>query len=459
MGLKRVNIFTTTPGTPIPVPPAADAANLLYDISSNSLSAVLAGGTINPISSSSNSINVSGGVLTVLPGTNILTGGTAGQPIISVVPNPQFSTIEILQPNTTGGTPITFILTGGANINLAINTEVPGAIFDFSAEKKWTGGSTFPEQSEILIKAPTYDNILVTNTSTVTIDNAPQMGLVGSSTNIATALRIKSGGTRIDNGTLYIGTFPDGGWPNNSNPIAGYRNSDDSCFMEMTNGFSGTSALAGFSANNDLENSTVLGITSSGFSNFGFTPDTSFLGAFGSGGLTVRTFAEAPILFSINSTEAMRISSGRSIGIGTSNPSRLLDVNGDQRLNGNLFITSHINWVYVLGVSPGNFETGRDSSGDLVNNVPTGANQNFTIQGASSLFLKSGGNNGMGTVNPSAKLTISGATGYDQLNLTASYTPTSTADSNGHQGDIAWDANFIYVKTGAGWKRSALSTF
>lgn len=41
----------------------------------------------------------------------------------------------------------------------------------------------------------------------------------------------------------------------------------------------------------------------------------------------------------------------------------------------------------------------------------------------------------------------------------ATRTPANSADAQGSTGDIAWDASFIYVKTGAGWKRSALSTF
>lgn len=40
-----------------------------------------------------------------------------------------------------------------------------------------------------------------------------------------------------------------------------------------------------------------------------------------------------------------------------------------------------------------------------------------------------------------------------------SLTPTSSADASGNTGDIAYDDNYIYVKTSAGWKRSALSTF
>lgn len=38
-------------------------------------------------------------------------------------------------------------------------------------------------------------------------------------------------------------------------------------------------------------------------------------------------------------------------------------------------------------------------------------------------------------------------------------TPTGSADASGQTGQIVYDSNFIYVKTGAGWKRSALAAF
>lgn len=41
----------------------------------------------------------------------------------------------------------------------------------------------------------------------------------------------------------------------------------------------------------------------------------------------------------------------------------------------------------------------------------------------------------------------------------ATFTPSGSADSSGNVGDWAWDSDYAYVKTGAGWKRSALSTF
>jgi hypothetical protein len=38
-------------------------------------------------------------------------------------------------------------------------------------------------------------------------------------------------------------------------------------------------------------------------------------------------------------------------------------------------------------------------------------------------------------------------------------TPASTSDSTGFTTQIAFDTNYIYVKTSAGWKRATLNTF
>ena len=50
---------------------------------------------------------------------------------------------------------------------------------------------------------------------------------------------------------------------------------------------------------------------------------------------------------------------------------------------------------------------------------------------------------------------------YEPTTATPAQTPapSSTADSIGNTGDIRYDDDYIYIKTGAGWKRSALSTF
>ena len=84
----------------------------------------------------------------------------------------------------------------------------------------------------------------------------------------------------------------------------------------------------------------------------------------------------------------------------------------------------------------------------------------FGLFGASGLLnIQADGKSGLGTTSPTSRADINGANGYSQLRLRATYTPTSSADSLGNTGDIAWDANYFYIKTAAGWKRAALSTF
>jgi hypothetical protein len=78
---------------------------------------------------------------------------------------------------------------------------------------------------------------------------------------------------------------------------------------------------------------------------------------------------------------------------------------------------------------------------------------------AGHIILSPASNVGIGTSSPTAKLDVNGSTGYNQVRMRTSYTPTGTSDTNGNVGDIAWDNNYFYVKTNAGWKRAALSTW
>ena len=58
------------------------------------------------------------------------------------------------------------------------------------------------------------------------------------------------------------------------------------------------------------------------------------------------------------------------------------------------------------------------------------------------------------------KLQIDGATGHQSLQLKQPYTPSATWDTNGSVGAVTWDNNrYMYLKTAAGWKRLAFSTF
>lgn len=66
---------------------------------------------------------------------------------------------------------------------------------------------------------------------------------------------------------------------------------------------------------------------------------------------------------------------------------------------------------------------------------------------------------GFRTTTPTSSIDINGTNGHNQLRLRNSYTPTSSADLNGSVGDVAWDVSFFYIKTGSGWRRTAISSF
>ena len=62
------------------------------------------------------------------------------------------------------------------------------------------------------------------------------------------------------------------------------------------------------------------------------------------------------------------------------------------------------------------------------------------------------------------KLYVSGTTELDdtlfsgstQLVLKQSYTPTSSGDTAGITGSLAWDSDYVYIKTISGWGRTLL---
>jgi hypothetical protein len=94
----------------------------------------------------------------------------------------------------------------------------------------------------------------------------------------------------------------------------------------------------------------------------------------------------------------------------------------------------------------------------------------FTVTGTASdlrAFHAASGNVIVGTGNvqvgdstgSTSRVDITGANGFSQLRLRTQYTPTSSSDTNGNQGDLALDDNYLYYKTSTGWKRVALSTF
>lgn len=91
----------------------------------------------------------------------------------------------------------------------------------------------------------------------------------------------------------------------------------------------------------------------------------------------------------------------------------------------------------------------------------SGATENYSIlvpetMGYAQIGV-SGTDLGEELVDPTASLHLgNSANPSDQLRLHHSFTPASTADAAGETGHLAWDSNYIYLKTAAGWGRAAL---
>lgn len=164
-----------------------------------------------------------------------------------------------------------------------------------------------------------------------------------------------------------------------------------------------------------------------------------------------------------------------AIGIGTASTSGRLKI-VDNGVSGNYVAEIHADdqnpWVaaffndaYSSSVpgleyfvfNTGGFAMGTGAAGRTFSIYQGYGNNRLTIQSDGNFYFQK--NIGALTAAPSSAVDITGATGYTQLRLRTSYTPTGTADALGSTGDTAWDANYFYIKTAAGWKRAALSTF
>jgi hypothetical protein len=159
------------------------------------------------------------------------------------------------------------------------------------------------------------------------------------------------------------------------------------------------------------------------------------------------------IRFITNNLGRVIIDSTGRVGIGVSSFHPSLPASGLEVLG---IIYTHDD--AVIGFRQGQ-EGGVYIAGEHVYGRPSIQGVSNTQQPYDLLLNPQGGNVGIGTTAPTAKLHIQGATGYNQLRLATSYTPTGTRDPNGNVGDFAWNDNYLYIKTRVGWKRVALSTF
>jgi hypothetical protein len=198
-------------------------------------------------------------------------------------------------------------------------------------------------------------------------------------------------------------------------------------------GASGSQGLTGATGSQGFIGATGLtGATGSG--SIGATGSQGFIGATGSGSLLVAspstlligTTTNQPIAFHTNNSEKVRIANDGKVGVGTSNPSRLLHIEGgvDTQMYlssispsirfGNNSSLASSTMFGLLALSTANYDFGpvnrgtfqMSTFGDLRGDIFI--NSNYSGSGTKNVILQpTAGNVGIGTTSPGSQLTLS----------------------------------------------------
>lgn len=121
-----------------------------------------------------------------------------------------------------------------------------------------------------------------------------------------------------------------------------------SSFRTKCGSATGTSQITAWNNADKLLTQRIYGNATTGSQYFGIPKASAgfFMGD-GVSALVVGTYTSAPLIFGINNTEYMRISTDGYVGIGTTTPTYKLHVNGDARTGaldvaGNIYTTSNL---------------------------------------------------------------------------------------------------------------------
>jgi hypothetical protein len=222
-----------------------------------------------------------------------------------------------------------------------------------------------------------------------------------------------------------------------------HKNTNGRAEMSISNVNAGTSAYAQYSAYNDGSSGNIqMGVGGTAYT--GLYGDRAYVVAgTGTQGLVLNAEGGTnPMIFATNSTERMRIANGGNVGIGTTAPNALLDVNGTVAIDGYAGATRKLGIGSASSTLTG-IHLKAGTANWYIDNRGTDDSPNGRIAistGASDLFtILTSGNVGIGVANPSHILHIAG-----QGRATAtSWTTTSDIRLKDIESDYTYGLNEI----------------
>jgi len=170
---------------------------------------------------------------------------------------------------------------------------------------------------------------------------------------------------------------------------------------------------------------------------------------------SIRTTTASQIAIFTNSTttNGLYINSSGNIGVGTTSPSEKLHVSGNVRIEGDLTVNGSYTQIDTDVNTTEQWNVTNDGTGPAVTINQTGAQDIMDVQddGTSVFYIEDGGNVGIGTTDPAAKLEIADSNYVDLLNLNRSGT-NSVAFRVGNlgSGDVALDVRLPSLSSRVG---------